>query len=616
MGLKDYKGKAPKEFWEIFPKSDLPKEPSTGVNVRNLEKMLEEEKEHLLSQQLARGARVCKNLREGASACQKEPPLGSEHVKHAKSTFLYGEVITDNVATWVKEGFVAGPFDEPPTKKFRSNSILAVKQGEKVRPVLNVSLPENSSFNDNIDDKQMEKVTMSSARAFGYTLVEAGIDADFLKFDQKDAYKNIPAQVKDYRLQGFEWLGKFFVETRQIFGARTAVANYDTMGRVMLDLAIAKSGVLPKYVHRQLDDVPMASPSKVDDCDKFSEAYKEVCSRCNVKLAKNCENFDKAFGKTKYGKVLGIWFKTSTLEWRLPEEKIFLAEEAIRDIMKNASVNLNQMQKLLGRLNNIALMCPFLKCFTGPLLKTLGMLQVNPNAEIPLSEQCRQDLEVFCGFLADSETWNQIPPRPIAPPRATVEFISDAAGSQKKLDSDLVGFASVGFSIDGEIFYARQLFWEKGVLENSFDENGKNFGSKTMTLEFLGLLLPFLEIPEKIANQNVILKVDNIGCYHSFQSFHSNTDSVASVLIRTIHLIAAYIGSKIHVVHAPRVSTWEAEMADRMSRKSTTTARDKKLLGTFGKWDVPSALKHWLSNPCTDWKLPSELLSYVENKLK
>jgi hypothetical protein len=66
---------------------------------------------------------------------------------------------------------------------------------------------------------------MCSARCFSYSIVEAGKNAKFCKFDQKDAYKNVPAKIEDLRLQGFECLGKYFVETRQIFGAKTAVAN-------------------------------------------------------------------------------------------------------------------------------------------------------------------------------------------------------------------------------------------------------------------------------------------------------------------------------------------------------------------------------------------------------
>jgi hypothetical protein len=36
------------------------------------------------------------------------------------------------------------------------------------------------------------------------------IPINYLKFDKKDAYKDIPAQVKDYGLHGFDWLENFF----------------------------------------------------------------------------------------------------------------------------------------------------------------------------------------------------------------------------------------------------------------------------------------------------------------------------------------------------------------------------------------------------------------------
>ena len=41
------------------------------------------------------------------------------------------------------------------------------------------------------------------------------------KFDFVDAYKNIPATLADLRLQGFTWLGKFFVENNMTFGGET-----------------------------------------------------------------------------------------------------------------------------------------------------------------------------------------------------------------------------------------------------------------------------------------------------------------------------------------------------------------------------------------------------------
>ena len=78
---------------------------------------------------------------------------------------------------------------------------MAVDQGEKIRPVLNVSLPENASFNDNINYFEM-----STARKFGFSLCEAGFFAKMSKFDPVDVYKIIPATIQDLRLQGFCWL--------------------------------------------------------------------------------------------------------------------------------------------------------------------------------------------------------------------------------------------------------------------------------------------------------------------------------------------------------------------------------------------------------------------------
>ena len=73
----------------------------------------------------------------------------------------------------MKSGFAAGPLDSPPLSKFRVNSLAAVPQNCKVRTVINVFESEGFSFNDNIDENKLEKVKMTSARNFGYSLKTA-----------------------------------------------------------------------------------------------------------------------------------------------------------------------------------------------------------------------------------------------------------------------------------------------------------------------------------------------------------------------------------------------------------------------------------------------------------
>ena len=146
--------------------------------------------------------------------------------------------MTDAIAYWIKSGFACGPFDSPPLDRFCVNQLAAVPQDGKVRPVINVSYPAGSSFNDNIIENSMEKVKMSSARSFGYTLKKCGKCATLSKFDMRDAYKNVPCSLHDLRLQGFKWLEKYFNETAQMFGAKSAVPNYDILGHTVASLTI------------------------------------------------------------------------------------------------------------------------------------------------------------------------------------------------------------------------------------------------------------------------------------------------------------------------------------------------------------------------------------------
>jgi hypothetical protein len=64
-------------------------------------------------------------------------------------------------------------------------------------------------------------------------------------------------------------------------------------------------------------------------------------------------------------------------------------------------------------------------------------------------------------------------------------------------------------------------------------------------------------------------------------------------------------------MHTPRRSTWEAELADNMSRQSTTSFLEKQILCRYKNFTVPEALGNWLRNPTDDWGLATRLLSYV-----
>jgi hypothetical protein len=96
--------------------------------------------------------------------------------------------------------------------------MMAVEQPGKVRIVMNLSSPKGQSFNDAIHDNALDHVNMGTAKNFGYSVIDCGQNCLMWKGDMCDAYKHIPASISDLRLQGFFWLGRYFVEKQQVFG--------------------------------------------------------------------------------------------------------------------------------------------------------------------------------------------------------------------------------------------------------------------------------------------------------------------------------------------------------------------------------------------------------------
>ncbi len=171
-----------------------------------------------------------------------------------------------------KAGLRRRPVPFPTFSRLMFNSMMAVEQKSKVRVIMNLSAPAGASLNDAIDELALEKVTMSSAKAFGYSVIDCGPGARMWKWDLVDAYKNIPASPADFRLQAFSWLGMGFVETQKVFGDSSSVAAFDRLGNTLASLASAISDLPPHLIRRTLDDTPIVTPPPLfpRSCLRFS----------------------------------------------------------------------------------------------------------------------------------------------------------------------------------------------------------------------------------------------------------------------------------------------------------------------------------------------------------
>jgi len=352
--LNSYQFPAPAEFWGKFPSQPLPDRPYTPVNVDNLQEVVNSVRHAMTSGQSARADLLIKELTEGAAA-PFTAPLPALVEKNSPSVVTHGREFTDILANWVKKGYVAGPFTLPPLQNFRSNSMLAIEQPGKIRAVMNLSVPEGSSYNDAINDYSLEKVHMATARFFGYSVVDCGENCQMWKGDHVDAYKHIPVAMSDLRLQGFRWLGRYFLEMQEVFGSSYAVSAYDRLSNTLAVVATILADFPKRQVHRILDDLPMVDRAGSEAGHHFCAIYTALCARVGVNLAPLCPELEKSFEAKTEGTVLGIRFHTEDLTWSLPGHKVAKLLQAVQTALSGTPMGLEDMQKLMGLLNDFSL---------------------------------------------------------------------------------------------------------------------------------------------------------------------------------------------------------------------------------------------------------------------
>jgi hypothetical protein len=117
-------------FWNYFPKNLNCNTAHTPVKHRILKQYVECYSNRWVYKQKAIAKIALQNISQGTRA-NLTTSLPAITCKNASSAFRHGEMITDSIAQWVKNRFVAGPFHNPPLQGFRSNMLMAKKEEKK-----------------------------------------------------------------------------------------------------------------------------------------------------------------------------------------------------------------------------------------------------------------------------------------------------------------------------------------------------------------------------------------------------------------------------------------------------------------------------------------------------
>jgi len=610
------------EFWDSFPNSKDYFKKRSPVNYKMFRKYVNRCWVGWNRHERAVAKKALRNLRQGAFT-RLNRELGAQKCRNAKSAEKFGAQMTDTLATWIKRGFVRGPFNEPPGKLFRENPLMAVEQPTKIRPIMNLSAPKGRSFNEAVDMNFVKKLRMSTPRKFGELLLDLGGEGVMSKYDISDAYKLIKTHKSQWGCFGFKWLGKYFYDSTTVFGSRAAPEKFDSLPETVVNMCCFFTKMPKKWVHRQLDDVPFAAPRNSGLAEKFGWWYEKICKDCNIPLAGFCEQKEKAFRLEKEGTVLGVVFNSEQLTWRLANDKASKINQKIGKFCKQKACGLREVQSLHGKLNDFAQMATFMKGYRYNLLALLRSFGGDEKAKRLITGNLRKDLRIWANCVEFARQGLPIPETKSAPPIRCVEYATDAAGAayqwEKGEGKNISvpgdrGVACIGYD-DDTILSTGIMRWPDELIFENKDAKGTNWGSKTTALELIGVMMPFLFDPKSVQNRPVRIICDNLAVIIAWEKRYCKNDPETSVLVRALHEIVCFLECDLYLCHVKRLSTPMAAMADRLSRLSTTTSADWREMEQAKRLRPSGAITKWLRKPVVDWDLGKTLINEISQRL-
>ena len=427
--------------------------------------------------------------------------------------------LADAFCSEIKAHHMAGPFSPNHIENAKINSLLSVKKPDgSRRQVGNLSAPKGSSFNDGIDPESLKewRVHQTTSKQISDMIARSGHGSWLSCCDMVSAYKTLPVCKKQRRLQCFRFLGKDFVDLRMIFGDKKACMFFDKFHCCIIEyLVLPKCPIPRQWVGRTIDDVPIVAPQNArDNIDKFVKGYKGQLSQLGIKYAPEDIERRKAFSPHTSGEMLGIWFDSVSMTWKLPDRKIVeLINNIINAIKEGSRVSLNDIEIIFGKLNHIAQVCSPVKLLLGEILQFLQKVisgapdeaQFRYDKRFLIPDPMKHDLRTFLAII-----WNTIcHPLPIIEDNSPLSV--GALHVYTDYSGQLITSPSLGVyvpAVASEAPLVCSLAYPRAFLLKQ-DEAGHKVFSKSTTLEALGFLVPLILDPTRFLGKLVLVLTDN-----------------------------------------------------------------------------------------------------------
>ena len=565
----------------------------------------------------------CTMLEEGADiGCVGRGRLPTR-AKNSERVLGDGEILCDVLQDWICKGIAAGPLtlaelQQVFGEEYTVNTLTTrPKPTGALRIIVDMSSPRDrdaevpgwlwapslpGAVNTSIDPAKFP-ARMSSVKAFIRMLYSVGRGAVVCKIDWSDAYKHIKVRTEDIRLQVIQFAGRYFVETKLVFGARSSPGLYDGVSNVVKEIAVTQSGIELTRVAKHLDDILGVGFAREDDpVYKFHRAYLELAEEVGVRLPPPDVDKSKCQSPATSVLALGMEFDTVAWEMRCPEFKLGRMLHALRQCLAAGTTTGGELASLVGQLKDKMVMLEAARFNIGEI-SALVVDGRPDDEEVILSvaalEQMRWwflNLQVTAWFCPirhpDASLW---------PPVWAEEINSDAAGGTLLNVKVGVGALLPG----GEWCYFPWPAWLKAGLPGP---EGKPLNAQLQYLELCGILVAIASGPRLCMNKSLNCRMDNSSAVFTWRKGYSTRDKLSTVVVKTIYELASHLNSKVYVTKIARCSSRESVAVDALSKGDFDAFFGASPNSGVDPLRIPSTLVRWLSAPVVDFSLGGRIL--------
>ena len=569
-------------------------------------------------------ARICQVLRVGADiGCigRGRLPTRSSNGDSVWQADV-GPVIADVLQDWVVKGIAAGPLNRMEVEEVFGQSYTVNKMTTRPKPngalrlIVDMSSPRDrdavvpgwlwpptmpGAVNSSIDAAQFP-AKMSSLRIFVRMLYSVGRGALVFKIDWSDAYKHIKVRKEDLKLQVIEFGGRYFVELRLVFGARSSPGIYDEVSDVVLDMAILESKIMRTMVTKHLDDTLGVGRSTPDD-PVFScfNAYLRVAEEVGVKLPTPDVDKSKVQSPATTVLALGMFFDTEEWTVKCPELKVARILLLVRKGLVDGVLLAGELASLAGMLVDKIFLLKGARFNIGEITK-LVVMEVPEDEEVGLTDVAREQLRWWFIHIQRAAFVNHIrhPEEKLWFPAGAPEVYTDAAGGSLL---NIKAGLGVVLPTGGWAYFP----WARWLQAGGLGSTGAPLNAQLMFLELCGPLVGLSIGACRWLNSPVVFRIDNQSGVYTWRKGYSRKDALSSTVVKAIYDLGRHLNCSVFITKVARCSTRGAKAADCLSKGDFKEFFYVSPESPVDPLRIPSTLVRWLTWPVVDLNLGAKI---------